>query len=78
MGKTTSHGTRADNEGQIVPSTDGEFLYFDDTPDGARVHRFDRELNEVWGEPVIYDEYSYGGYELNHYKLLPDGQGGAI
>ena len=64
-------------KGQIVPSTDGEFLYFDDTPDGARVHRFDRELNEVWGEPVIYDEYSYGGYELNHYKLLPDGQGGA-
>ena len=64
-------------KGQILPSTNGEFLYFDDTPDGARVRRFDRDLNEVWGEPLIYDDYYYTGYEMNHYRLTPDGEGGA-
>lgn len=63
--------------GQILPSLNGDFLYFDDTPDGARVHRFDRDLNEVWGDPVIYDEYAYGGYEMNHYRIVSDGNGGA-
>ena len=40
---------------QIVPSTDGDLLLFDASPDGARVHRLNRELEEVWGEPVTYD-----------------------
>ena len=62
---------------QILPSTDGEFLFFDSTPDGARVHRYDRDLNEVWGDPVIYDEYKYDGMEMSHYKIVPDGNGGA-
>ena len=64
-------------KGQILALEDGEFLFFDDCPDGARVHRFDRDLNEVWGEPVIYDDHSYGGYEMNHYRIVSDGQGGA-
>ena len=62
---------------QIVPSTDGEFLLFDKSPDGSVVHRLNRDLEEVWGEPVIYDEYKYDGYALNQYKLVPDGEGGA-
>ena len=62
---------------QIVPSTDNEFLLFDDCPNGARVQRYDRDFNSVWGDPVIYDEHKYDGYELNPYKLTPDGQGGA-
>ena len=62
---------------QIVPSTNNEFLLFDDTPDGARVHRLNRDFEEVWGESVIYDPYKYDGYALNQYKLAPDGNGGA-
>lgn len=62
---------------QIVPSTDGEFLLFDRTPDGSRVQRLNRDLELVWDEPVIYDPNKYEGYEMNHYKLASDGQGGA-
>ena len=64
-------------KGQILPTTDGDFLYFDDTPDGARVHRFDSDLNEVWGEALVYDDHYFGGYEMNHYRIVPDGMGGA-
>jgi len=62
---------------QILPSTDGEFLLFDKSPDGSLVHRMNRELEEVWGEPVIYDDNYYGGYEMNHYRIVSDGEGGA-
>ena len=63
---------------QIVPSTDGEFLLFDKSPNGSLVHRMNRNLEEVWGEPVLYDDHKYDGYEMNHYKLVSDGQGGAV
>ncbi len=62
---------------QIVPSLDGDFLLFDACPSGARVHRLNRNLEEMWGEPVIYDEYKYDGHALNAYKLASDGNGGA-
>lgn len=75
--KPRQMATGITTKGQIVPSLDGEFLYFDDTPDGARVHRFDRDLNEVWGDPVIYDEYKFEGYGMNQYRLASDGNGGA-
>ena len=62
---------------QIVPSLDGDFLLFDDCPDGARVTRLNRDFESVWGESVIYDPYKYDGQALNQYKLASDGQGGA-
>ena len=62
---------------QIVPSLDGTFLLFDRSPEGSVVHRLDRELNEVWGEPVVYDEHKYEGYAMNDYSIAPDGFGGA-
>ena len=62
---------------QIVPSLDGDFLLFDDCPDGARVTRYDRDFESVWGESVIYDPHKYDGYALNQYKIASDGQGGA-
>ena len=33
---------------QIIPSADDDLLLFDDGPDGARVHRLNRDLEEVW------------------------------
>lgn len=62
---------------KILPSLDGDFLLFDHCPDGARVQRLNRDLEDQWGEAVIYDEYYYGGYEMNHYKIVSDGNGGA-
>ena len=63
---------------KMLATTDDEVLVFDTTPDGSRVHRMDKDLQEeVWGEPVIYDEYKYDGYEMNHYRIASDGNGGA-
>lgn len=63
---------------QIVPITDGDFFYFDETPNGARVQRMNRNFEPVWAEPVIYDEYKYEGYEMNPYRIVADGKGGAV
>lgn len=62
---------------KILPTLDGNLLFFDHCPDGARVQCLNRDLEDQWGEPVIYDEYSYGGYEMNHYRIVSDGNGGA-
>ena len=62
---------------QILASEGQDFLLFSDTPDGACVTRYTPEFESVWGETVTYDEYKYDGYELNHYKLASDGNGGA-
>lgn len=62
---------------QILPSLDGNFLLFDHTPDGARVQLMNRDLESVWSEPVIYDDHYYGGNEMNHYRIVSDGNGGA-
>ena len=62
---------------KIVPSLDGDFLLFDNCPDGSRVQRLNRDLEDQWGEAVIYDEYTFGGYEMNHYRIVSDGNGGA-
>lgn len=63
---------------QIHPTLNNEVLVFDSTPDGARVHRMDKDLKEeVWGDAVTYDEYKYDGYEMNHYRIVSDGNGGA-
>lgn len=61
----------------ILPSTDGDFLLFDHTADGARVQRLNRDWEDQWGEPVIYDEHKYDGYAMNQYKVQSDGNGGA-
>ena len=64
---------------KMLATTDDEVLVFDTTPDGSRVHRMDKDLQEeVWGETVIYDEHKYDGYEMNHYRILSDGSGGAV
>ena len=62
---------------QIVASEGQDFLLFGDTPDGACVTRYTPEFESVWGETVTYDQYKYEGYEMNHYKLAADGNGGA-
>ena len=62
---------------QMVPTTDNELLLFDHCPDGARVHRLNSNFEEVWGEPVIYDDHKYDGYVMNPYEIVPDGEGGA-
>lgn len=62
---------------QILPSVDGRFLLFDKSPEGSVVHCMDRDLNEVWGDPVIYDDHKYDGYAMNQYCIAPDGKGGA-
>jgi len=62
---------------KILPSLDGNFLLFDHTPDGARVQCLNRDFEDQWGEAVIYDDHYYGGYEMNHYKVVSDGAGGA-
>ncbi len=62
---------------KILPSLDGNFLFFDHTADGARVQCLNRDLEDQWGEAVTYDEYHYGGYEMNHYRVVSDGNGGA-
>ena len=63
---------------QIHPTLNNEVLVFDSTPDGARVHRMDKDLKEeVWGDAVTYDEYKFDGYEMNHYRIVSDGNGGA-
>ena len=62
---------------KILPTLDGDLLLFDHCPDGARVQRLNRDLEDQWGEPVIYDENKYGGYEMNHYRIVSDGNGGA-
>lgn len=61
----------------ILPSTDGDLLLFDSTPDGSRVQRLNADFEDQWGEPVIYDEHKYDGYEMNHYRVVSDGNGGA-
>ena len=62
---------------KILPSLDGDLLLFDHTADGARVQRLNRDLEDQWGEAVYYDDHYYGGYEMNHYKIVSDGNGGA-
>ena len=62
---------------KILPSLDGDLLLFDHCPDGARVQRLNRDLEDQWDEPVIYDDNSYGGYEMNHNRIVSDGNGGA-
>ncbi len=62
---------------KLLPSLDGDLLLFDHCPDGARVQRLNRDLEDQWGEPVIYDDHAYGGYEMNHYRIVSDGNGGA-
>lgn len=62
---------------EIVPSLDGDFLFFDDCNDGARVRRLNRNGEDVWSEPIIYDPNKYSGYALHQYKAVPDGDGGA-
>lgn len=62
---------------QIVPSLGNTFLLFDKSPEGSVVHRLNRDFDELWGDPVVYDEHKYEGYEMNHYRLAPDGFGGA-
>ena len=62
---------------KILPTLDGNFLFFDHTPEGARVQCLNRDLEDQWGEPVIYDDNYYGGYEMNHYRIVSDGNGGA-
>jgi hypothetical protein len=62
---------------KILPSLDGDLLLFDYTADGSRVQRLNRDLEEQWDEPVIYDDHHYGGYEMNHYRIVSDGNGGA-
>ena len=62
---------------KILPSLDGNFLFFDHSPEGARVQCLNRDLEDQWGEAVIYDDYYYGGYEMNHYRIVSDGSGGA-
>ena len=61
----------------ILPSLDGDLLLFDHTADGARVQRLNRDLEDQWGEPVIYDEYKYDGMAMNQYRIVSDGNGGA-
>ena len=62
----------------LSTDTTDEVLVFDSNPDGSRVHRMDKDLKEeIWGEPIVYDEYKYDGYEMNHYRIVPDGNGGA-
>jgi len=62
---------------KMIPSLDGDLLLFDSTPDGSRVQRLNRDLEDQWGEAVIYDENKYDGYEMNHYRIVSDGNGGA-
>lgn len=62
---------------KMIPSLDGDLLFFDYTAEGSRVQRLNRDLEDQWGEPVIYDEHKYDGYEMNHYRILSDGNGGA-
>ncbi len=62
---------------QIVPSLGNTFLLFDKSPEGSVVHRLNRDFDEIWGDPVIYDEHKYEGYVMNHYCLASDGFGGA-
>ncbi len=62
---------------QIVPSNDGNFLLFDKSPEGSVVHKMNRDLDEVWGDPVVYDDNRYSGYAMNAYKIVSDGKGGA-
>jgi len=59
--------------GQVVPVSDSNFLLF---YGGAQVARFTKDLQTVWG-PVEYDSYSYVGYEMDPYKIAPDGKDGA-
>ena len=62
---------------KIIPSLNGDLLLFDNTPDGARVQRLNHDLEDQWGGPVIYDDYRYEGHEMNHYRIVSDGNGGA-
>ncbi len=62
---------------EMLPTTNDELLFFDMTNDGSRVQRMNKNLEPIWSEPVIYDENAYGGNELNHYRILSDGNGGA-
>jgi hypothetical protein len=61
----------------ILPSTDGDFLLFDHTAEGARVQRLNRDWEDQWGGPITYDEFKYDGYAMNSYKIVSDGNGGA-
>ncbi len=62
---------------QILPLTDEEFLLFDKSEKGSLVHRMNKDMEELWREPVVYDPYKYDGYELNAYRIESDGRGGA-
>ena len=62
---------------KILPTLDGNFLLFDHSPEGARVQCLNRDLEDQWGESVIYDDNYYNGYEMNHYRIVSDGNGGA-
>lgn len=61
----------------IVPTTNNELLLFDSSPLGSLVHRLNRNLEEVWGEPVLYDDQKNTGHDKVPYKVVPDGKGGA-
>ena len=62
---------------QIIASEGTDFLYFDETPLGSRVQRMNRDFEGVWSEAVLYDNNKYDGYEMNHYRIVSDGKGGA-
>ncbi len=62
---------------ELLPTTNDELLFFDRTNDGSRVQRMNKDLEPVWDEPVIYDEYAYGGNAMNSYRVVSDGMGGA-
>jgi len=62
---------------QILPSTNDEMLVFGKTSGGSVVHRLNSQFEEVWSEPVVFDTNTFDGYELNGYKIVSDGDGGA-
>ena len=61
----------------MMPSLDGDLLLFDSTPEGSRVQRLNRDLEDQWGGPVIYDENKFDGMAMNQYRIVSDGNGGA-
>lgn len=63
--------------GQLLDTKDGYMMAFDMTGDGSRVRKLDRDLQPVWDNDVIYDDHMFEGHDLEPYKIVADGKGGA-
>ncbi len=62
--------------GQIIASEDDDFIGVYPTSDGVVAMRYSKDMRQRWKQPALISQKQYGGYDLNPYQLVSDGEGG--